>query len=101
MGKYRIRVESMDHAEELRAEYRMGIECDAFVILGEREDGMSVSIHKLSTVDIAGLLAKSPNMLSAAIIAKAMAEAKRYEREADAGKMMEAIFGRARKEDDE
>jgi hypothetical protein len=94
MSKYRIRIEALDPSEELRAEYRIGIECDGFTIIGDKEDGANYSIHKMSTVDIAEAMVNSEDLLSAAIIAKAMAEAKRMEREMKAGKVLEAFTAR-------
>ena len=100
MAKYRIRIEALDPAEELRAEYRIGIECDGFTIIGDLEDGSDYSIHMMSTVDIAAALANDEELLSAAIIAKAMAEAKRMAREMKSGKALEALVSRIREEDD-
>jgi len=92
MAKYRIRIEALDPAEELRAEYRMGIECDGFTIIGDQEDGANYSIHKMSTVDIAEAMVNSEDLLSAAIIAKAMAEANRIAREMKGGRVIEALM---------
>lgn len=39
MGKYLIRVESMDHDEVLDSEYVEGIECDGFVVLANKGEG--------------------------------------------------------------
>ena len=36
MGKYRIRIESMDHDEVLDSEFVEGIECDGFVVLANK-----------------------------------------------------------------
>ena len=82
MAKYRIRVESMDPAdEELRAEFRMGIDCDAFCFLMKTEDGWDVAIHDVNTEDIAFGIAESPQLLAAAIIARGIRDAMRYKRE--------------------
>ena len=94
MAKYRIKIEALDPAEELRAEYRIGIECDGFTIIGDQEGGSDYSIHMMSTVDIAVALVNNEELLSAAIIAKAMAEAKRMEREMKADKVLEAFKAR-------
>lgn len=100
MAKYRIRIEALDPSEELRAEYRIGIECDGFTIIGDLEDGSDYSIHMMSTVDIAEALANDEELLSAAIIAKAMADAKRMAREMKSEKALEALVSRIREEDD-
>lgn len=38
MAKYRIKIEALDPEEELRAEYRIGIECEGFTIIANRKD---------------------------------------------------------------
>ena len=76
MGKYRIRIEALDPAEELRAEYRMGIECEGFCIIAKHEKGHHTAIHDLDTVDIANCMANDENLMEAACIAKGMFEAK-------------------------
>ena len=76
--KYRIKVEPIDEtAEELRAEYRMGIECMGFAIIADKgEEGTSISVHQMSDIDIAFGL-NDDMMLKAAYIAVAMAEGDR------------------------
>jgi len=79
MAKYRIKVEALDPAEELRAEYRMGIECNAFCIIGDCDDGHDTSIHQMSVVQIAGIMSADENLIAAACIARGMAEGRQYE----------------------
>lgn len=79
MAKYRIKVEALDPAEELRAEYRMGIECNAFCIIGDCDGGHDTSIHQMSVVQIAGIMSVDENLIAAACIAKGMAEGRQYE----------------------
>ena len=79
MAKYRIKVEALDPAEELRAEYRMGIECDGFCIIGDCDDGHDTSIHQMSVVRIAGIMSADENLIAAACIARGMAEGHQYE----------------------
>ena len=67
--------------EELRAEYRMGIDCDAFCFMTKTEDGWDVAIHDVNTVDIAFGIFQSPELMSAAIIARGICDAMRYKRE--------------------
>ena len=76
MAKYRIKVEALDPAEELRAEYRMGIECEGFCIIADREDGHQTAIHDMYTVDIADCMANDKELMESACIAKGMFEAK-------------------------
>ena len=79
MAKYRIKVEALDPAEELRAEYRMGIECDGFCIIGNCEDGHDTSIHQMSVSMLAGIIAADESLIAAACIARGMAEARQFE----------------------
>lgn len=79
MAKYRIKIEALDPAEELRAEYRMGIECEGFCILAKNENGHDTSIHMLNTVEIAHHISLDENLISAACIARGMAEGRQYE----------------------
>ena len=48
MGKYMIRVESMDHDEVLNRDYVEGIECDGFVVLANKGDECQVAIHQVN-----------------------------------------------------
>ena len=79
MAKYRIKVEALDPAEELWAEYRMGIECNGFCIIGDCDDGYDTSIHQMSVVQIADIMADDENLIAAACIARGMAEGRQYE----------------------
>ena len=94
MSKYRIRIEALDPSEELRAEYRMGIECDGFTILIDDGDQTGSAIHQMSREDIATAIADDEDLLSAAIVAKAMAEANRMEREMKSGRVIDAFVAR-------
>ena len=72
MTKYRIKVEALDPAEELRAEYRIGIECEGFLIVADKGDGHNTSIHKLSPVEMASMIANDPDLINVACIALGM-----------------------------
>ena len=99
MAKYRIKIEALDPAEELRAEYRIGIECDRFVILSEIEGGDSVeqALHDVNQLKIAEMIKASPEMMASAMIARAMHEAEEYMRKNElaknTGNLLERIFG--------
>lgn len=77
MAKYRIRIEALDPAEELRAEYRMGIECDRFCVIADLEDGSETAINEMSLARLAGIMADDDDLLAAACAAKGMAEGRR------------------------
>lgn len=99
MAKYRIRIEALDPAEELRAEYRMGIECDGFTIITDNGDRTGITIHEMSRDAIATTIAQDEDLLSAAIVAKAMAEANRMEREMKSSRVIDAFVARIGRED--
>lgn len=78
MAKYRIRVEALDPAEELRAEYRMGIECEGFCIIGDVETGVKTAMHEMSVADLAECLASDADLFTAACMARGMVEGESY-----------------------
>jgi hypothetical protein len=81
MAKYRIRVEALDANEKLDEELINGIECEGYFMVAHKDGGNDLSIQDMSEVDIAIAIAKSTELLSAAIIAKAMEEGRRMKRE--------------------
>ena len=82
MAKYRIKVEALDPAEELRAEYRVGIECDKFYIAaisGEgREEGVELALMDVNKLDIAKSIFESDILMEAAIIADGLRRGRDY-----------------------
>lgn len=105
MAKYRIRIEALDPAEELRAEYRMGIECDGFTILAmeDQDDrkGIAVSIHNMSNYDVATALCRAPAIVSAVFLTKAKIEADNYRRDHAARRLMERLTGNIERDGDD
>lgn len=100
MAKYKIRVEALDPAEEMRAEYRMGIECDSFCIMADLgNNDCKISVHDLNVVDIAYMLAGEDMMLEAAVLAKTMAEAKQLNRDRRGAKLAEMLMGGRRRDE--
>lgn len=100
MAKYRIKVEALDPSEELRAEYRIGMECDGFCIMMDRGDGEGNCVIKdMSIVGIAALMASDEMTLPAAVLAKAMAEGKQLTRDLKARSLAEMIMGGLKGED--
>ena len=72
MGKYIIRVESVERDEAFDKRYAEGIECDGFVILADKGDDEScVAIHHMNVDGISDIISCNGDMLSAAILAKA------------------------------
>ena len=82
MAKYRIKIEALDPAEELRAE---------FCIIADDEDGHDTSIHHMSIVDIARCMSRDENMMKAVCIARGMFEARTVARKFDEEKVMQRI----------
>lgn len=82
---YRIKVEVIGEEKEdckLDESLRGGVECSGFVILSNNEDHTSVSMHAVSNMDIATMIAPSGEMMAASLIAQAMREGKKYLNEA-------------------
>ena len=71
MGKYLIRVESMDHDEVLDSEYVEGVECDGFVVLAHNGDGCKVILHNVSIDTISDMIKCNSNLMQAGILAEA------------------------------
>ena len=96
MAKYRIKVEALDPAEELRAEYRIGIECDRFVILSEVEGSGSVeqALHDVNQIIIANMIVNCKEMMSAALIARGMLEAHEYMDKEKKKQSFDSLIGR-------
>ncbi len=82
MAKYRIKVEALDPAEELRAEYRVGVECDKFyfaAISDEDEDkGQRVALESVDKLDIAESIFENDILMESAIIADGLRRAREY-----------------------
>lgn len=84
MAKYRIKVEALDPAEELRAEYRVGIECDRFylaAITDADKDGdkaQRVALERVSTMDLAHSILECDALMEAAFIAEGLQRGYEY-----------------------
>ena len=94
MGKYRIRIESMDHDEALDSEYVEGVECDGFVVLAHKGDGCKVMIHEVSIDIISDMIASSKKMMAAGILAKAKVDVKAQLRQDEMGDLLGRLLGR-------
>ena len=75
MAKYRIKIEALDPSEELRAEYRIGMGCDGFLIVLNTETegdpdatGDGVAWHNLSAIEAAAIIADDADALEVAHI---------------------------------
>ena len=100
MKKYRIIAEQIEG--EGREEFNEnfldrtdgGIICDGFVIMGDREDDFNTYIHDVNQQDIAMMIANNPKIAAAAIIAKAMMEARKVLHEGEISSKLASIFGK-------
>lgn len=88
MGKYLIKVESMDMDEKLDERFQNGLECDGFVILADKEDSSEVALHRMSVDSISDIIVNNPHLMSAGILAKAKKEVVECSR---AGKMKDVM----------
>jgi len=71
MGKYLIKVESMDHDEVIEQQYQEGIECDGFVIMADKGKGATVALHTVSVDTISDMINGDSKMIQAGILADA------------------------------
>lgn len=58
MGKYRIRVESIDGNETMDEEYVSGIECDGFAVMADT-DGIGkgvIAMHDINIMKLAAMM---------------------------------------------
>lgn len=81
MANFRIKVEPLNPDVEVDEELMNGMECDGFFLVGhteltatESED--TISINEMSPIDMAVAIAKSTELLDAAIIAKGIDDAR-------------------------
>lgn len=91
MAKYRIKVEALDPADELRAEYRMGIECEGFTIIGDVETGVKTAMHDMSVADLAIGLASEADLFTAACMARGLVEGDMYRQTRKREKALKAL----------
>jgi carbamoylphosphate synthase large subunit len=94
MGKYLIKVESMDHDEVLNSEYVEGIECDGFVVLAHKGDGCQVAIHQVNVDIISDMIAGSRKVMAASVLAKGKREAADMLRKDEMGDLLGKLLGR-------
>jgi hypothetical protein len=94
MGKYLIKVESMDHDEVLDSEFVEGVECDGFVVLAHKGDGCKVMLHKVSINIISDMIASSKKLMAAGILAKAKVDVKAQLRQDEMDDLLGRLLGR-------
>ena len=94
MGKYRIKVESMDHDEVLDSEFVEGIECDGFVVLAHKGDKCQVAIHQVNLDILSDMIAGSRKMIAASALAKGKMEARDMLRKDKMDDLLGRMLGR-------
>jgi carbamoylphosphate synthase large subunit len=94
MGKYLIRVESMDNDEVLDNEFVEGIECDGFVVLAHKGEGCQVAIHQVNVDMISDMIARSRKVMAASVLAKGKREAADMLRKDEMGDLLGRLLGR-------
>ena len=107
--KYRIRIEAIGEGAETEHEYMKklsedGIECEGFCIIGVKDESEhSCTFHDLSIMRLAKAMAGTSEVLQAAVLAKALNDAKVIDKQFAEVKMAESfkeLFARAVKDDD-
>lgn len=94
MGKYLIRVESMDHDEALDERFGKGFECDGFAMIMDCGKKYMTTIHMMNVDGISDGIKGDDELMSAAILAKAKREIIDIAVERDRGcEMLKAILG--------
>jgi hypothetical protein len=91
MGKYLIRVESMDHDEVFNKAYSRGFECDGFVIMADKGDDVAVAMHHVSIDNISDMIAHESTLAQAAILADAKRRITEIARKDDMAEKCEAL----------
>jgi len=74
MGKYLVKVESMDMDEKMDQRFMDGIELDGFCIFGKNGHEAKVAIYKMNVDGMSDVINGSDEMMMAAILAKAKKE---------------------------
>ena len=76
MANYRIKVEPLNPDVEVAEELMNGVECDGCFMGLDRDDQDTTVIQHMATVGVAAHIAKSTDLLEAAMIAHGMEEAR-------------------------
>lgn len=76
MANFRIKVEYLNPDMKPSKELMNGIECDSFFMCLDRGDFSTTVIQHLTCVNMAAMIAKSTDLLEAAMIAHGMEEAR-------------------------
>lgn len=72
---YRIKVEMIGEEQEgtrVPVALREGVECDGFAILTTKGEDGRTSLHNITAIDLATLIAQNDETMGAAIVAKAL-----------------------------
>ena len=78
MAKYRITIENLAGGNY---ENDNVIECDGFVILGDKGKSFSTVLHNVDRIDIASMIADAPKVYAADVMAQGIHESEKAYRE--------------------
>ena len=93
--KYLVKVEVIGEEGEgkkLSDRLKEGIECDGFSFILEQEDGKTVVMHQITTMEVAMAMAKSDELMPACYIAEGLHKAEEIQKKNVARSLAE-IFG--------
>ena len=99
MNKFRITVQQIEGEdmqefnERFARENPEGIECEGMVILANNEEGHVSYIHRVNQMDIAEMISNNSTVTAAAILARAMKEARQVMHQGEISSKLASIFG--------
>lgn len=99
MNKFRITVQQIEGEdmqefnERFAREHSEGIECEGMVILAKEDEGHVSYIHSVNQMEIAEMIANNSTVTAAAIIARAMKEARQVTHQSEISSKLASIFG--------
>ena len=93
MGKYLIRVESMDMDKDLNQRYADGIEADCFCIVSQDGAKGNVAIHGMSIDTLSDTFTKNSDLLASAVLAKAKKDVVEICKRSKIEKSLKSVFG--------
>lgn len=93
MGKYLIRVESMDMDKDLDQRYADGIDADCFCIVSKDGDKVNLAIHGMSIDTLSDTFTQNSDLLASAVLAKAKKDVVEICKRSKIEKSLKSVFG--------
>ena len=94
MGKYLVRVESMDCDEAMDSRLTDGIECEGFVVLAYKGEGAQVLIHNVNVDIISDMIAASNKVMAAGMLARGKRDAAELLRKGEMNGLLDRLLGK-------